>query len=97
MQEGNRARFGTTAAGRNDCKLILTGASKKRGEPGLRVRCYCMAPVGSNPYGSFKYGTLGDVFTTKEAVELWQNHKRSQGSQDLADLTEAGPTDIVVL
>lgn len=97
MQEGNRARFGTTAAGRNNCRLILTGTRMRKGEPQLRVRCYCMAPVGANPYRSLKYDTLGDVHTTKEAVELWESHKRAQGSQDLGSLTEAGPTDIVVL
>jgi len=72
-QRGNRDRFGKVL-GTNPCELILTGASKKAGEPGLRVRCYCMAPLGSNKHHSFKYDTLGDVHSIAEARALWDAH-----------------------
>lgn len=100
MQEGNRARFGTTVLGRNACDMILTGIrNAKKGEPSLKVRCYCMAPVGSRKYGSFKYDVLGIVSGVKEARVVWDEHVRLRQIQDAgpANLTQPAGPDIVAL
>lgn len=91
VQRGNRDRFGK-GEGKNPCELLVTG-NRKKGEPTLNVRCYCMAVFGAIKYRSLKYDVLGVVDTWAEAKALWQSHVRGLTSINLDDTLNAKEAD----
>lgn len=75
IQRGNRDRFGKVDQ-KNPCEMLITRNIAKRGEPQIKVRCYCMAKFGAHRYHQMKYDILGLAMDLPDARRIWDEHVR---------------------